>query len=288
MQSQPVSPRVFTLFSSLPPELRDKIWIHTVDGRPHVLPRPPVPELAVCHKAREILLKIYRPCFRPFRRWREDDTSMGCAEGPGGRTLIIEGMGRRSPRSPYANYKTDVLHLDYTIYHEVNKGLPLSNVLEQEAIENMQHVVMLLNAWSSRRHGGPARRNGQPPLPTRPDSRLVVTHFGALKMISLAHNPKMKVPIAPRSEEERREYQESRLTKIRPDDEVLAREKVALRARYAEGKILEPVTEPAAFWNPYFKFEQAATQWIEQKAEELPSWSKPEIQYATIVPDPMG
>jgi hypothetical protein len=198
-------------------------------------------------------------------------------------------MGLRSPRSPYANYETDVLHLDYTIYHAVHQGLPLNNVLEQEAIENMQHVVMFLNAWSSRRHGGHARRRGDPPPPPRPDRRLVVTHFGALRMISLAHAPKMKVSIAPRREEERqREQEDPRLIAFRTDDEVLAREKVALRARYGEGKILEPVTEPADFWNPYFKFEQAATQWIERKAEELPNWSKPEVQYATIVPDPIG
>jgi len=293
MQPQPDTTRVFTLFSKLPLELRDKIWGYTVDGRPHVLPRPPIPELAVCHEAREALLKVYRPCFRPSPRWRKDDTSFFWTDGPGERTLTIQGMGLSSPRSPYANYETDVLRLSRPIWGHVQKGLPLSDILEQEAIESMQHVVMFFDHWSSRVPPPTWMPNRNPRMsrprrgPAPPVSRLVVTHFSALKMISLAHVPSMTVFITPRSEEEYREYALRGV--VRPKDEVLEREKAALRTRYPESKILVPVTEPADFWYPYFTFEQEAKQWLDRKAEELyPHWRAPEVQHATIVPDPRG
>lgn len=277
----------FPLFSNLPTELRDKIWIHTVDWRSHVLPRPPITELAVCHEARKALLKVYRPCFRPVPKYRKDDITFGGGSKPGKRWVHIQGMGNRSPRSPYANYETDVLHLDWAIWYGVQQGESLQKFLFQEAIENIQHVLIFLNAWAPRRLGGPLRRVGAPPLPPKPDSRLALTDFGALKTLSLADEPRVTVDIAPLNEDQLRKQRELRFRGRWPDDEVLEREKVALRSSFAEGKILIPVHEPNKFENPYFKFDEAK-QWIDLKAKELPGWSAPEVQYATIIPDPYG
>jgi len=278
----------FPLFPNLPTELRDKIWVHTIDWRSHVLPRPPITELAVCHEARKALLKVYRPCFRPVPRYRKDDTTFSVGSKPGERWVQIQGMGNRSPRSPYANYETDVLHLYWAIWYGVHQGESLQKFLFQEAIENIQHVLISLNAWAwaPRSHGRPNRLVGAPPLPVpKPDSRLVLTYFGALKTLSLASEPKLKVSIAPLDEDQIQKQRDFRRRVRWPDDEVLKHEKLALWSRFAEGKILIPVHEPTNFVNPYFKFHQV-TQWIDLKAKELPSWDAPEVQYATIIPDP--
>jgi hypothetical protein len=277
----------FPLFPNLPTELRDKIWVHTIDWQSHVLPRPPITELAVCHEARKALLKVYRPCFRPVPKYRKDDTTFSVGSKPGKRWVQIQGMGNRSPRSPYANYETDVLHLYWAIWYGVQQGESLQKFLFQEAIENIQHVLISLNAWAPRRHGGPVRLVGAPPPAPKPDSRLVLTYFGALKTLSLADEPKVKVSIAPLDEDQIHKQREFRLMGRWPDDEVLKREKLALRSSFAEGKILIPVHEPTNFANPYFKFDQAK-QWIDLKAKELPGWGTPEVQYAMIIPDPQG
>jgi hypothetical protein len=170
---------------------------------------------------------------------------------------------------------------------EFNRGESLQKLLFQEAIENIQHVLILLNAWAPRRHGGPVRLVGAPPPAPKPDSRLVLTYFGALKTLSLADEPKVKVSIAPLDEDQIHKQREFRLMGRWPDDEVLKREKLALRSSFAEGKILIPVHEPTNSANPYFKFDEAK-QWIDLKAKELPGWGTPEVQYSMIIPDPQG
>jgi len=272
----------FPLFPNLPIELRDKIWLYTIDWRSHVLPRPPITELAVCHEARKALLKVYRPCFRQVAKYRNDDITISVGSKPGERWVQIQGMGNRSPRSPYANYETDILHLYCPIWSGSKQRKPLETFLVQEAIDNIQHVLILLKNWVPRRHG-PIRRLGAPPPVSRRDLTLVLTYFGALKTLSFANKPKVRVSIAPRDEDHTHEQKVFHL----PDDEDLKREKLALRASFAEGKILIPVHEHTNFANPYFKFDQAK-QCIDLKAKELPGWSAPEVQYATIIPDPQG
>lgn len=276
----------FTLFPNLPLELRDKIWLHTIDTRSHVLPRPPITELSVCHEARKALLKVYRPCFRPVPRYRKDDIEFSSGSKPGSRFVAIHGMGKRSPRSPYANYQTDILHLFWAILYGFQQGESLEKYLFQEAIENIQHVLIFVNHWANRRHGR-MRRVGVPHPPPKPDLRIILTSFNALKTLSLADEPRVRVDITPLDEEQVRQQRESRFIGHLPDDEVLKREKVALRESFSEGKILIPADEPVKFANPHFKLDQAKA-WIEREAEELPGWSKPEVQCATIIPDPEG
>ncbi|KUJ09941.1 uncharacterized protein LY89DRAFT_689835 [Mollisia scopiformis] len=273
----------FPLFPNLPTELRDKIWLHTIDLRSHVLPRPPITELAVCHEARNVLLKVYRPCFRPVPQYREDDTGFGVMSKPGERWLEIQGMGKRSPRSPYANYETDVLYLAWAILYPIHQEeASLQKYFFQEAIDHVQHVFIRLNAWTPR---GPRRRMVGPPV-TKPDPRQPLLSFGSLKTLSLAEEPKLRVSIPPLNDDQLQKQRESRFHRM-PDDEVLEREKLVLRARFAEGKILTPILDPTSFTNPYLKFDQAR-QWINRKAEELPNWNAPEVQYATIIADPEG
>ena len=276
----------FSLFPDLPTELRDKIWLHTIDWRSHVLPRPPITELAVCHEARKALLRVYRPCFRPVPRYRKDDTTISISSKPGERWIQIQGMGNRSPRSPYANYETDVFHLSRDILYGVEQGVSLQKFIFQEAIENIQHVLIFVTAWAPRRYGSPMRLVGTPPPAPKPDSRLVLTCFGALKTLSLADEPKVKVSIAPLDEDQIQKQREHKyhLVGAWPEDDVLKREKLALRSSFAEGKILIPVHEPAKF---AFKFDPAK-QWIDLKAKELPDWGAPKVQCAMIIPDPQG
>ncbi|TVY93422.1 hypothetical protein LAWI1_G000999 [Lachnellula willkommii] len=274
----------FSLFPNLPTELRDKIWLHTVDQRSHVLPRPPITELAVCHEARRALLTVYRPCFRPVPRSRKDDIDFSVGTGLGSRWVEIQGMGKRSPRSPYANYDTDVLHLCWAIWYGIKQGEPLHKFLFPEAIENIHHVLISLHAWAPRRRG-PNRLAGAPPPPPKPDPRLVLTCFGALKTLSLATGPTLRLRIAPLDDLLMHNQREAQMGR-EPEDGVLKRDKAALRSRFAEGKILIPA-QPTNFANPYFKFEHAK-QWIDRLAEELPGWGAPVVQYATIIPDPQG
>src|SRR4051812_26888333 len=276
----------FTLFSNLPAELRNRTWIHTVDWRSHVLPRPPINELAVCHEARGMLLQIYRPCFLSSPRPVLDDIGFCVSSSPGERWVQIEGMGSRSPRSPYANYETDVLYMNWAIWHGIREGKSLEEFLCQEAIENLQHVVILLNAWAPIILGGPIRLVGVAPPPPKPDARWVLTSFGALKTLSLVEKPKMRVGITPLDDDELgRQKDTGRIGG--PDDDVLKRVKLALRSRFAEGKILIPVDDPANFVNPYFKLDEPQ-EWVDRRRRELPGWSAPEVQYAMIIPDPYG
>lgn len=275
--------KTFSLFPNLPLELRDQIWLHTIDWRSHVLPRPPIAELAVCREARKVLLKIYRPCFRPVSARVKDDIGFGYGTSPGERWVIIQGMGNSSPRSPYANYETDVLHLYWAIYGGVHRGEPLQRFLFQDAIDNIQHVLILFNAWAPRRRGPFMRPGAQPPLP-QPGPRLVLTYFGALKTLSIADKPKLKVSITPLDEEQMHKQRELLRTGRWIDDEVLKREKLALRSSFAEGKILIAVDDPTDIANPYFSFD-LAQGWVDSKAKELPGWSAPKVQYATIIPD---
>ncbi|TVY80465.1 hypothetical protein LSUE1_G004427 [Lachnellula suecica] len=268
----------FTLFPNLPTELREKIWLHTVDGRCHVLPRLPITELSVCHEARNALLKVYRP---------KDDTSFSVGSQPGQRWVEIQGMGKSSPRSPYANYDTDVLYLHQRILRGVQNGEPLDIYLVQEAIGNISHVLITPTAWADRRTG-PMRLVGAPPPPLKPNTKLVLTQFGALKTLSIAVEPSMRFDIAPLDEDRigaLRDVRERLRRFGQPDDEVLRDAKVALRASFAEEKILVIVNESTNFEHPYFKFDDAK-QWIHRKAEELPDWSAPEVQCATIISDP--
>jgi hypothetical protein len=65
-----------------------------------------------------------------------------------------------------------------------------------------KHVLISLSAWAPRRPSGPVRREGAAPPAPKPDSRLVLAYFGALKTLSLADEPKVKVSIAPLGEDQ--------------------------------------------------------------------------------------
>jgi hypothetical protein len=190
-------------------------------------------------------------------------------------------MGKRFPRSPYANYKTDVFYLSFHMMCKIQFGDPLQKFLCQEAIEYIQRVAMRDNSWTPMLHGHQVRRYAG-----KPDRKLVLMQFSALKTLYFANEPSVKIDIPPRLEEE--SSGERNAYGFRPihDDEVLAREKLALRSNYAEGKILIP-DDNVKFENPWFKME-LPRQWIDRQSAAFPDWSPPGLQMAKIIPDPRG
>jgi hypothetical protein len=284
MSSQPEPLTAFTCFSDLPLELRDKIWEATVDWRSHILPRPSINELAVCREARKVLLMIYRPCFQPFPR--RDDSNWNVVSTPDIRRLQIGGMGVSSPRSPYANYETDVLHIFWSMIYGVDQAEVLRQSITEEAIENIQNIVIYPRSWQPRYSSGPLMRVGDHPRPPNPDSRLALFLFGALKNVYIAHEPSVSVTLPPLNEDQQRAR---RLTRPRPgwneDDEVLKLAKLTLRSKYPEGKILLPSQEDVNY--PFFHIEQVE-EWVISKEQEFPEWRAPEVQDAKIIPDPQS
>jgi hypothetical protein len=288
MQSSSDEPKTFTLFPKLPPELQEAIWARTIDWEPHVLPRPPIPELSVCRQAREVLLKIYRPCFHSDPGERRNDLQFSGREGRGPevRYLTIRGMGTPFPRSPYANYSTDILHLTSTFMSQAHKEGSCQIFLFQEAIDNIQNLVTWRSFWpdSAFRHGGPARRRGMPPLPPLVDSKLVITHFGALKVLYIAEEPKVQVDFPPLDEDLKFTAIIARFQAKDPNDELIA---PALKAVYAEKKILIPQGEsdqdPRNSNRMYF-----AKRWMERQSTAFPDWKAPDLQFAKLIPDPRG
>ncbi|TVY92483.1 hypothetical protein LAWI1_G001798 [Lachnellula willkommii] len=281
MQSPTDEFKLFTLFANLPKELQGLIWEHTVDWEFHVLPRPPITELAVCRHAREVLLRIYRPCFQPPLYKMTEDIHFSSGSRPGGRWLEIRGMGKRFPRSPYANYTTDVFHLPFHMMYKIQFGEPFQKILCQEAIEYIQRVVIWDRSWAPMLHG--YRHRG---LAGKPDRKLVLMQFSAVKTLYFANEPSVKVNIPPPLEEESSSERNASSFPLAPGDEVLAREKLALRSSYAEGKILIP-DDNVKFNDLRFKMD-LPRQWIDRQSTAFPDWSPPDLQMAKIIPDPRG
>ena len=288
MQSSSDEPKSFTLFPKLPPELQEAIWARTIDWEPHVLPRPPIPELSVCRLAREVLLKIYRPCFHSNPGERRNDLKFSgrTGRGPEDRYLTIKGMRTPFPRSPYANYSTDILHLTSTFMSQAHKEGSCQIFLFQEAIDNIQNLVTWRKVWphSEFRHGGPATVNGMPPRPPLVDSKLVITHFGALKVLYIAKEPQVQVDFPPSDEDLRFTAMVARFQAKDPDDELMA---PALKAVYAEKKILIPQGESDQDPNDSRKM-TLAKRWIERQSNAFPEWKAPDLQFAKLIPDPRG
>lgn len=251
-----------------------------MDWEPHILPRPPITELAVCLHAREVLLRIYMPCFKhtPYRL--TPDLNFAWGSGPEGRWLAIIGMGKRSPRSPYANLKTDVFLLPFHMMYKIQFGETLQTFLSQEAIENVQNIVMLDNSWAPRLHSAGARG-----LRGKPDRKLVLLQFTALKNLYFANEPSVRIEIPP-APEGAATVENKRPGLLPPDDEILAREKLALTTSYAEGKILV-LADDVKYSDPHFKLD-LPRQWIERQLIANPNWSVPVVKMAKIIPDPRG
>ncbi len=288
MQSSSDVPKTFTLFPKLPPELQEAIWARTIDWEPYVLPRPPIPELSVCRLARELLLKIYRPCFHSNPGERRNDLKFSgrTGRGPEDRYLTIKGMGTSFPRSPYANYSTDILHLTSGFMSQAHKEGSCQISLFQEAIDNIQNLVTWRKVWphSEFRHGGPATVNGMPPRPPLVDSKLVITYFGALKVLYIAKEPQVQVDFPPSDEDLRFTAMVARFQAKDPDDELMA---PALKAVFAEKKILIPQGESDQDPNDSRKM-TLAKRWIERQSNAFPEWKAPDLQFAKLIPAPIG
>lgn len=190
-------------------------------------------------------------------------------------------MGKRFPRSPYANYTTDVFHLPFYMMYKIQFGEPLQKFLCQEAIEYMQRVVIWDNSWAPMLHGHRVRG-----LAGKPDRKLVLMQFSALNTLYIANEPSVKVDIPLPLEEELSSERNASGSLLAPDNEVLAREKLALRSSYAEGKILIP-DDNIKFEDLRFKMDPPR-QWIDRQSTAFPDWSPPELQTAKIIPDPRG
>jgi hypothetical protein len=283
MHSSSDEPKTFTYFLKLPLELQEAIWARTVDWEPHVLPRPPIPELSVCRQARAVLLKIYRPCFHSNPGERRNDLRFSGREGrsPDVRYLTIGGMGTPFPRSPYANYATDILHLTRTFMSRAYKN-SCRTYLFQEAIDNIQNIVVWRRVWPHRWGHGPARRHGMPPPPPPIDSKLVITHFSALKVLYIAREPKVQVDFPASDEDLKLAAMVARFEAKDPNDEVMA---PALKAVYAEKKILIPQAESD---QDSFDSDQMglAKRWIERQLTAFPDWKAPDLRFAKLIPDP--
>jgi len=190
-------------------------------------------------------------------------------------------MGKRFPRSPYANYTTDVFHLPFHMMYKIQFGEPLQKFLCQEAIEYIQRVVIWDNSWAPMLHGYRVRG-----LVGKPDRKLVLMQFSALKTLYFANEPSVKVDIPLPLEEESSSERNTSGFPPAPDDEVLAREKLALRSSYTEGKILIPDNN-VKFEDLRFKID-LPRQWIDRQSTAFPDWSPPDLQMAKIIPDPRG
>ena len=164
-------------------------------------------------------------------------------------------MGKRFPRSPYANYMTDVFHLPFHMMYKVEFGEPLEKFLCQEAIEYIQRVVIWDKAWAPMLHG--FRMRG---LVGKPDRKLVLLQFSALKTLYFANESRVKVDIPPPLEGE--------------------------SSSDAEGKILIP-DDNVEFEDVRFKMD-LPKQWIDRQSTAFPDWSPPDLQMAKIIPDPRG
>jgi len=286
MQSSSEESKTFTVFPNLPPELQDAIWTHTVDWEPHVLPRPPILELSVCRQAREALLKTYRPCFHSDPGERRNDLQFSGREGqgPADRYLTIRGMGTPFPRSPYANYSTDILHLTRSFMSQACKEGSCRKFLSQEAIDNIQNLVTWRKDWprSEFRHGGPVRLHGMPPLPPPADSKQVITQFGKLKVLYIAEDPNLQVDFPSSDEDLKLTSMIARFQAKDPKDELIA---PALKAVYAEKKILVPESESDQ--SPYDSNKMTlAKRWLERQSIEFPDWQAPDLRFAKLMPDP--
>lgn len=210
-----------------------------------------------------------------------EDIHFSSGSGPGGRWLRIRGLGKRFPRSPYANYTTDVFHLPFYMMYKIQFGEPLQTFLCQEAIEYIQRVVIWANSWAPRLHGYGVRG-----LAGKPDRKLVLMQFSALKTLYFANEPSVMVDIPPSLEAESSSGRNASDFPPAPDDEVLARKKLTLRSRYAEGKILIP-DDNVKFEDLRFMMD-LPRQWTDRQSTEFPDWSPPDLQMAKIIPDPRG
>jgi hypothetical protein len=283
MQLSSDEPKTFVFFLKLPPELQEAIWARTIDWEPHVLPRPPIPELSVCQQARTVLLKIYRPCFHTDPGERRDTLQISGREGrsPDVRYLTIGGMGTPFPSSLYANYATDILHLTSAFMSQAYKN-GCQIFLFREAIDNIQNIVVWRRVWPHRVGHGPARRHGMPPPPPPVDYKLVITHFSALKVLYVAREPKVQVDFPSSDEDLKLATMVARFQAKEPNDELMA---PALKAVYSEKKILILQAESDQDLLDSRKM-ALAKRWIERQLTAFPDWKAPDLQSAKLTPDP--
>ena len=165
--------------------------------------------------------------------------------------------------------------------YKIRFGEPLKNFLCQEAIRNIQGVIIWGNSWAPRLHG--YRLKG---LTGKPDWNLVLLQFSALNTLYFANEPSVKIDIpSPLEEESSSEINASGFP-LAPDDEILAREKLALRSEYAEGIILIP-DENVKFEDLRFKM-HLPRQWVDHQLTAFPDWSPPDLQTCKIIPNPRG
>lgn len=205
---------------------------------------------------------------------------------PEDRYLTIIGMGTPFPRSPYANFATDILHLNSGFMSQAQKEGSSQMFLFQEAIDNIQNLVTWHKVWpkSEFRHSGPARVNGMPPRPPLVDSKLVITHFGALKVLYIAKVPQVQVDFPPSDEDLRFTAMVTRFQAKVPDDELMA---PAMKAVFAEKKIMIPEGESGQDPNDSRKM-TLAKRWIERQSNAFPEWKAPGLQFAKLLPAPTG
>jgi hypothetical protein len=107
----------FHLFPNLPPELRDKIWLHALPSAPRLISyaATTTPSIATVNsESRAIFLSIYRKCFVPD--WRP----------------------LPYPISPYANLSLDILLINRDIQPN---PFPLSAWITAEGIQGLKHLA---------------------------------------------------------------------------------------------------------------------------------------------------
>lgn len=120
----------FHLFPNLPPELRDKIWLHALPSEPRLIPyaASTTPSIATVNReSRMVFLSVYTKCFLPFEL--------------GGDKML------GYPISPYSNLSLDILLISRDIMLEHDDAFPMSDWMTVEGVQGLKHVAVCEEFW---------------------------------------------------------------------------------------------------------------------------------------------